>query len=141
MNLQRVKLIALIVCAIAALPIPPATAQAATSATTASLRPAVNVQPCEYAHALLHYDYFEADRAMNLDWWGTSESATTHYPVVLKNRSTGSPLDCFKVFGGFSGSRMGFQLYHLDLCLNVAGNSQAIAVERYGVRPVGSASI
>lgn len=117
MNLHRVKLAALAVCAVMAVSIP----WAATTAPVANA-----AEGCAYDVANLHYRYFEADHAKNLDWWGQSEKATSNLPALLKSVSSGSDLDCFKTVGGFGGSRLEYQLANSDLCLNIAGNSHAV---------------
>jgi Ricin-type beta-trefoil lectin domain len=125
MILNRLKSAALITCAIMGASISLAsTAQAATSSATASQRPVASdtAPSCAYSSANLHFEYWGplADRSMV---WSSRGSASGN-AVLLGNKSTSSPLDCFKGLG-YGHGYFAFQQNNSDLCLNVAGNSKS----------------
>ena len=125
MILNRIKTAVLITCAIMGASISlAATAQASTSSATASQRPAASdaAASCAYSSALLHF-YYWGPAANKSRVWSSRGSASGN-GVLIGNKSTTSPLDCFKGLG-FGGGAFEFQQNQSDLCLNVAGNSKS----------------
>jgi hypothetical protein len=92
--------------------------------TTASQRSVVSdtAPSCAYSSALLHFYYWGPAANTGLVW--SSAGSASGNPVLLGNKKTSSPLDCFKVLG-FGGGVDEFQQNNSSLCLNVAGNSKS----------------
>jgi hypothetical protein len=125
MIFNRISSAALIACAIVGASTSLAsTAQAASSSATASQRPMISetAPTCAYSSANLHYDYWGPSANHNLVWSSTSSSSGN--AVLLGNKKTSSPLDCFKPLG-FGENEFEFQQNNSSLCLNVAGNSKS----------------
>jgi ricin-type beta-trefoil lectin protein len=131
MKLNRIRAVAVAACAIIGASIPLASAaqaapfSAATSSSAAAAhRPAVaDAAPtCAYSSANLHFYYWGPPSDKSLVWSSTSSSSGN--AVLLGNKKTSSPLDCFKSLG-FGHSQFSFQQNNSDLCLNVAGNSKS----------------
>jgi hypothetical protein len=99
------------------------TAQAATSATTASQRPAVSetAPTCLYSSKNLHFDYWGPYADKSLVW--SSRGSKSGNGVLLGDKSSSSPLDCFKALS-YGHSEFAFQQNNSSLCLNVSGNSK-----------------
>lgn len=130
MKLNRIRTAALVACAIiGAATSLASTAQAATSSAASSSVAAPHrlVVPdtaptCAYSSANLHFYYWGPASDSSLVWSTTSSSSNA--PVLLGNKKTTSPLDCFKALG-FGHGQFSFQQNNSELCLNVAGNSDA----------------
>jgi hypothetical protein len=100
-----------------------AAAGAAPAADAAPARPVVNPISCAVATADLGFFYVTASGNTNLAWTASGGSG---YPVQLENKSSSSAKDCFKLHdGGSGGGHVELQLYNTNLCLNIAGNSDA----------------
>jgi hypothetical protein len=126
MNLNLVRSIALIAGALMAVSIPlAAAAQASTSGTAASQRPATSSEGCTYFNANLGDRYYEADKDTNLDWTARS-GATSGSATVLEPVSGSINTDCFHLEGGFGNGQVAFQLANSGLCINIAGASDAV---------------
>jgi hypothetical protein len=128
MFLNRISSAALITCAVIGVSASAvSTAQAATSSATASQRPAASdsAPTCAYSSAFLGFFYWGPPADTNLVW--SSTSSTSGNAVLLGNKKSTSPLDCFKIYGYVvSGTAAdAFEQNNSSLCLNVAGNSKA----------------
>jgi hypothetical protein len=102
-----------------------ATAQASTSAKAAPQRPATSSEGCTYFNGNLGDRYYEADKDTNLDWTARS-GATSGSATVLEPVSGSINTDCFHLEGGFGNFRVAYQLANSNLCLNIAGASDAV---------------
>jgi Ricin-type beta-trefoil lectin domain len=125
MIVNRIKSAALIACAVMGASISLAsTAQAASSSATASQRVVANNHSCAFAVANLGFSYWGPNADRSMVW--ASEGLKLGNAVLLGNKSTTSPVDCFKQqHDDAGGPNFAFQQNESGLCLNVAGNSKS----------------